>query len=110
MLFAPKSVPAQAYAQDFSRPASQIVILNASPTRPADYQLLDDRIRVIHGFSAFSMDSRDLCLIPNVVLPQNFKVQGLPKYKGLSYHRSHVTMYLSYPKIHPIFHNDHIGH
>lgn len=29
----------------------------------------------------------------NVVLPQKFKVPNLPKYKGLIYPRSHITMY-----------------
>lgn len=37
MLFAPQSVPAQAYVQDVSRPSSQVVVPNASPTRPTDY-------------------------------------------------------------------------
>lgn len=83
----------QAYAQDVYRPASQVVVLNASLVRPTDYQLLDDRVGAIKGFSAFSMDARDLCLVPNVVLPQKFKVPNLPKYKGLSCPWSHVTTY-----------------
>ncbi|XP_050915438.1 uncharacterized protein LOC127130475 [Lathyrus oleraceus] len=80
-------------APEASRPASQVAPLAADPAKPADYQLLDDKIRVIKGFSAFGIDARDLFLVPNVVLPQKFKVLDLPKYKGLSCPRSQITMY-----------------
>lgn len=82
----------QAYSQDVPRPTSQGVIPNDSPARPTNYQLLDDRVMAIEVFSTFGMDARDLCLVPNVVLPQKFKVPDLPKYKGLSCPRSHVKM------------------
>lgn len=39
------------------------------------------------------MDARDLCLVPNVVLPQKVKVPNLPKYKCLSCPQSYVTVY-----------------
>lgn len=45
------------------------------------------------GFSALSLNARELCLVPNIVLPQKFKVSELPKYKTLSCSCSHVTMY-----------------
>ncbi|XP_050915328.1 uncharacterized protein LOC127130345 [Lathyrus oleraceus] len=80
-------------APEASRPASQVAPPAVDPARPTDYQLLDDRIRAIEGFSSFGIDVRDLCLVPNVVLPQKFKVPELPKYKGLSCPRSHLTMY-----------------
>lgn len=93
MLFAPQNVPVQAIAPETSWLASQVVPPAVDPTRPADYQLLDDIIRAIEGFSAFGIDARDLCLVPNVALPQMFKVPDLPKYKGLCYPHSHITMY-----------------
>ncbi|XP_050909349.1 uncharacterized protein LOC127123143 [Lathyrus oleraceus] len=80
-------------APEASRPTSQVAPSAIDPARPMDYQLLDDRIRAIEGFSTFGIDARDLCLVPNVVLPQKFKVSDLPKYKGLSCPRSHITMY-----------------
>lgn len=76
-----------------SRPTRQVAPPAVDPARPADYQLLDDKIRVIEGFSSFGIDARDLCLVPNVVLPQKFKVSDLPKYKGLSCPCSHLAMY-----------------
>lgn len=39
------------------------------------------------------MNARELCLVPNVVLPQKFKVPNLPKYKELRFPRSHITIY-----------------
>ncbi|XP_050916507.1 uncharacterized protein LOC127131638 [Lathyrus oleraceus] len=86
------SVPAL-IAPEASRPASQVSPPVIDPARPADYQRLEDRIRAIEGFSSFGIDARDLCLVPNVVLPQKFKVLDLLKYKGLSCPRSHLTMY-----------------
>ncbi|XP_050897037.1 uncharacterized protein LOC127103839 [Lathyrus oleraceus] len=80
-------------APEASRPASQVASPVVDPAKPADYQLSDGRIRVIEGFSSFGIDARDLCLVPNVVLPQKFKVPDLAKYKGLSCPRSHLTMY-----------------
>lgn len=76
-----------------SRPASQAALPAVDPGRPADYHLLDDRIRAIEDFLAFGIDARDLCLVPDVVLPQKFKVPNLPKCKGLSCPGSHITMY-----------------
>lgn len=98
--FAPQFVPIHMFAQvvqfpnqqTYLRPTSQ-GILGAYSVKPIDYQLLDERIRVIEGLSAFGMDAKDMCLVPNVVFPQKFKVPYLPKYKGLSCPQSHVTMY-----------------
>lgn len=91
MWFTP-NMPAS-IAPEASRLASQVAPLAIDPARPVDYQLLDDIIRVIEGFSSFGIDARDLCLVPNVVLPQKFKVPDLPKYKGLICPRNHLTMY-----------------
>lgn len=69
MLFAPQNMPTQVIALETSRPGSQVALLAVDPAISADYQLLDDRIRAIEGFSAFCIDARDLCLVLNVVLP-----------------------------------------
>lgn len=39
------------------------------------------------------MNAKELCLVPNMVLPKKFKVPNFPKYKGMSSPRSHVIMY-----------------
>ncbi|XP_050916556.1 uncharacterized protein LOC127131684 [Lathyrus oleraceus] len=93
MMFAPQNMPVQAIAPENSRPASQVTLPAVNSARPTYYQLLNDRIRAIKGFSAFGIDARDMCLVPNVVLPKKFKVPDLPKYKGLSCPHSHITMY-----------------
>lgn len=64
-----------------------------NPPRPNESQLLEDRIRAKEGFFALGLNAKELCLVPNVVLSQKFKVPELPKYKGLSCSRSHITMY-----------------
>lgn len=98
--FIPLSAPARTTSQvvqlpnhqTYLRPSNQ-GILGTSQNKPADYQLLDERIIAIEGFSAYGMDTKNLCLVANVVLPQKFRVPNLPKYKGLSCPRSHVTIY-----------------
>lgn len=72
MLFAPQNVSVQAIAPETSRPFSEVALPAVDLDRPADYQLLDDKIRVIKGFSAYGIDARDLFLVPNMVLPQKF--------------------------------------
>lgn len=69
MLFAPRNVYVQTIALETSRPACQVALPAVDPSRLKDYHLLDDIIRAIEGFSAFGIDARDLCLVPNVVLP-----------------------------------------
>lgn len=56
-------------APETSWPAGRDAFPAVDPARPMDYQLLGDRIRVIEGFSAFGIDAKDLCLVPNMVLP-----------------------------------------
>ncbi|XP_050896201.1 uncharacterized protein LOC127102925 [Lathyrus oleraceus] len=68
-------------------------MINPDQNRQENYRLLDERIIAIDDFSAYGMDAKDLCLVPNVVLPPKFKAPDLPKYKGLSCPRSHVIMY-----------------
>ncbi|XP_050897032.1 uncharacterized protein LOC127103832 [Lathyrus oleraceus] len=86
------NVPAS-ITPEASRSASQVAPPTVDLAKPEDYQLLDDRIRAIKGFSSFGIDARDLCLVPNVVFPQKFKVPDLPKYKGLSCPQIHLTTY-----------------
>lgn len=69
MMFAPQNVLVQAIAPKTSRSSSQVALPVADPAIPMNYQLLEDIIRAIEGFSAFGIDARDLCLVPNVVLP-----------------------------------------
>ncbi|XP_050896091.1 uncharacterized protein LOC127102802 [Lathyrus oleraceus] len=74
--------------------ANQIAF-SLDQNRQAYYRLLDERIKAIEGFSTYGMYAKNLCLVPNVVLPPKFKAPDLPKHKGLSYPRSHVIMYCS---------------
>lgn len=39
------------------------------------------------------MNAKELCPVPNVVLPLKFKVLDLHKYKGLSCLKIHITIY-----------------
>lgn len=98
--FASPPVLAQATSQGVQIPNHQAnlqhvnhIAFDSDQNRRADCQLLDERIRAIEGFSAYSIDAKDLCLVPNLVLPPKFKALNLPKYKGLSCPISHIIMY-----------------
>lgn len=58
----------------------------------------------MEGFSTLGLNAREFCLVPNVVLPQKFKVFELPKYKGLIFPCSHITVY--YQKMASYIDND----
>lgn len=90
--FMPQPWPTQNVAQPPPRVSIQRVPDFNKP-RPGEYQLLQERICVIEGLCAHGFNAREICLLPNVTLPQKFKVPDLPKYKGLSYPCSHITMY-----------------
>lgn len=47
MLFSPQNALVQTMSLETSRQTIQVVIPAANPARATDYQLLDDRIRVI---------------------------------------------------------------
>ncbi|XP_058788076.1 uncharacterized protein LOC131662322 [Vicia villosa] len=57
------------------------------------YQILEERIRAIEGFSVYGMDAEEMCLVPNLVIPPKFKTPDFQKYKGLSCPKSHIIMY-----------------
>src|SRR3954463_14256573 len=68
------------------------------------YQILEERIRAIEGFSAYGMDAEEICLVPNIVVPPKFKTPDFQKYKGLSCPKSHIIMYCRKMASH--IHND----
>ncbi|RDX70798.1 hypothetical protein CR513_49923, partial [Mucuna pruriens] len=51
-------------------------------------QSLEEQIRVVEG-----LEAADLCLVPDVALPTDFKTLEFDKYKGSSYLRVHLAMY-----------------
>ncbi|XP_050897315.1 uncharacterized protein LOC127104154 [Lathyrus oleraceus] len=72
--------------------ANQIAF-GSDHNRQAEFRLLDEKIRAIEGFSAYGINAKDLCLVPNMVLPPKFKAPYLPKYTGLRCPKRHVIMY-----------------
>ncbi|RDX76373.1 hypothetical protein CR513_43640, partial [Mucuna pruriens] len=52
------------------------------------------------------LDVVDLCLVPNIVLPADFKTPKFEKYKGIFYPRVHLAMYCT--KIASYIHQDKI--
>lgn len=76
----PQPPPTQNVAQPPPRVAPQRVPSFNHP-RPVEYQLLEERICAIEGFSAHGLNARELCLVPNVMLLHKFKAPNFPKYK-----------------------------
>ena len=52
---------------------------------------IEDRLRVIEGGGDYAFtDMTELCLVPDVVIPPNFKVSDFDKYKGTNLEPSRV--------------------
>ncbi|RDY10263.1 hypothetical protein CR513_05246, partial [Mucuna pruriens] len=54
---------------------------------------LEERMRAIEGTGGHGIDVANLCLVPNIELPSDFKVPKFEKYKGSSFPRVHLAMY-----------------
>ncbi|RDX95692.1 hypothetical protein CR513_21745, partial [Mucuna pruriens] len=54
---------------------------------------LEERMRAIEGTSSHGIDAANLCLVPDIELPADFKVPKFEKYKGSSCPRVHLAMY-----------------
>ncbi|RDX82519.1 hypothetical protein CR513_36667, partial [Mucuna pruriens] len=55
--------------------------------------VLEEQKRVIEGTGGHGIDAANLCLVPNIELPSDFKVPKFEKYKGSSCPRVHLAMY-----------------
>ncbi|RDY12608.1 hypothetical protein CR513_02564, partial [Mucuna pruriens] len=54
---------------------------------------LKEQVRAIEGTSSHGLDATNLCLVPDIILPADFKVPKFEKYKGSSCPRVHLAMY-----------------
>ncbi|RDX84149.1 hypothetical protein CR513_34857, partial [Mucuna pruriens] len=57
------------------------------------WRFLEERLRVVEGIDRYGLDDVDLCVVPDVVLPTDFKVPNFDKYKGSSCPKTHLAMY-----------------
>ena len=57
------------------------------------YKALEERLKVVEGFDAFEVDTLEMGLVPDVVIPAKFNVPDFSKYKGLTCLRNHICMY-----------------
>ena len=56
--------------------------------------LLDKKLKEIKGVNEFgSVDPRELCLVPNLVMPPNFKMPKFGKYDGTKCPENHLATY-----------------
>ena len=56
--------------------------------------LLDKRLKEIEGVDEFgSVDLRELCLVPDLVIPPNFKMPKFEKYDGTKCPENHLATY-----------------
>ena len=55
---------------------------------------IEERLRAIEGVRDYAFaNMAELCLVPNIVIPSNFKVSDFDKYKGTSCTKNHLKMY-----------------
>ncbi|RDX83321.1 hypothetical protein CR513_35762, partial [Mucuna pruriens] len=57
------------------------------------WKSLEERLRASEGGDKYGLEAIDLCLVPDVGLPTNFKTLEFDKYKGSSYPCVHLALY-----------------
>ncbi|CAL1362599.1 unnamed protein product [Linum trigynum] len=58
------------------------------------WEYLDERVRAIEGVESYgSTDAKQLCLVPDVIIPNKFKIPEFEKYDGTTCPRNHLIMY-----------------
>ncbi|XP_058726114.1 uncharacterized protein LOC131597431 [Vicia villosa] len=55
---------------------------------------LEERFKVVEGYDAFDVDTLEMSLLSDLVIPHKFKVPNFEKYKGLTCPRKHLRMYV----------------
>jgi len=55
---------------------------------------LEERLKVVEGNDWFDpMRATELCLVPNIVVPKDFRIPDFTKYTGLECRNSHLRSY-----------------
>ncbi|RDX64296.1 hypothetical protein CR513_57154, partial [Mucuna pruriens] len=67
--------------------------LQQVPQSKEKWQSLEERLYAVEGGDRYGLEVVDLCLVPDVGLPANFKTLEFDKYKGSSCPRVHLAMY-----------------
>ncbi|MCI65045.1 hypothetical protein A2U01_0086303, partial [Trifolium medium] len=57
------------------------------------YRALEERLKVVEGYSVYGVDALDMYLVPDVVIPLKFKAPDFEKYKGVHCPRNHLRMF-----------------
>ncbi|RDX89091.1 hypothetical protein CR513_29216, partial [Mucuna pruriens] len=71
-----------------------LVDLNGIRDQPREpKKSLSKRGKIIEGTDNHGLDAANLCLVPDIALPADFKVPKFEKYKGSSCPRVHLAMY-----------------
>ncbi|RDY09922.1 hypothetical protein CR513_05637, partial [Mucuna pruriens] len=65
----------------------------SSPQSEEKWKSLEERLCTIKGGDKYGLEAVDLCLVPNVGLPADFKTPEFDKYKGSSCPRVHLAIY-----------------
>ena len=56
--------------------------------------LFDEKLKKIEGMNDLgSVDPRELCLVPNLIIPPKFKLPKFEKYDGTKYSENHLASY-----------------
>ncbi|RDX88893.1 hypothetical protein CR513_29436, partial [Mucuna pruriens] len=63
-----------------------------NPEANERWHFLEERLRIIEGVDKYGLDAADLCLVPDVILPADFKTPDFDKYKGSSCLRTHLAI------------------
>lgn len=77
-----------------NKPPSHLVTTIREPRVDNKYKALEERLNAIEGLNVFGVDALKMCLVPDVVIHPKFKTPKFEKYKGVSFPRNHLSMFV----------------
>ncbi|RDX79698.1 hypothetical protein CR513_39838, partial [Mucuna pruriens] len=87
-------LPHTAEAQRQASRTTQPLVAHKQTLMTEDkWQSLEEQLRAMEGGNQSGPEAMDLCLVPDVDLPTDFKTLEFDKHKGSSYLRAHLVMY-----------------
>ena len=95
----PNALPQPNIAGVFQPRPMQLLLFSMGGPPPAvegreKLDLIEERLRTVEGFGDYSfVDMTNLCLVPDIVIPSNFKVPDFDRYKGTTCPKNHLKMY-----------------
>lgn len=77
-----------------NKPVAHLTTIMGETRVDDKYKILEESLKVVEGFNVFGDNAMGICLVPVVVIPQKFKTPKFEKYKGVSFPKNRLRMFV----------------